>query len=123
MKNSLFHFVILISLLSSCKKNEHFIDDSSVNSKITNTLITSSSCSKSYRILVGSKMEDLWSINQTLDGGYVLCGSSETIAESEHDILILKTDCFGETIWIKTITNDYADFGYDVIELKDGVHF
>lgn len=120
MKNSLFHLAILISLISSCKKNDHFIADSTENSKIINRLVSGSNCEKFYRLLVGNKMEDLWSINQTTDGGYILCGSSETIAESEHDILIVKTDCFGETIWIKTITNDYADFGYDVKELRNG---
>lgn len=112
MRILLLIFIIVISL-GACKKDEPQLNETS---EIANRLIEGSNCSSFYRLIEGNKMEDIWSVKPTLDSGYIFCGLTETIAENGTDIFLLKSNCFGETEWIKTISNGYYDMGTDVIQ-------
>lgn len=123
MKKLLILFIATISIVACTKDDPIDIQQENPiieNPTIENTLITGSNCTSFYRLIEGSGMEDIHSVKQTPDGGYILCGSTETIAENESDILVIKTDCFGETDWIKTISNDFSDYGYDIILISTG---
>lgn len=118
MKKLLILFIAIIFVVACKKDKPEDIQEEELT--IQNTLISGANCTSFYRLIEGSEMEDIYSAKQTLDGGYILCGSSSTIAESESDILVIKTDCFGESEWIKTISNDFADYGYDIIQTSTG---
>ncbi|MFA9390198.1 MAG: hypothetical protein ACERKD_10340 [Prolixibacteraceae bacterium] len=93
---------------------------SSENDTLINTLIQGNGCESFYRSLVGPKMEDLNSIQPTNDGGFICCGSTESIAVNEDDILVLKLNCMGETEWLKTFSGEGADFGIYSIQNSNG---
>jgi hypothetical protein len=61
------------------------------------------------------------SITQARDGGYVVCGTTDFMG---HDILVLKTDSVGGTIWSKTFREDTLfNAGFSVVETEDGGYF
>lgn len=111
--------MISTQLVLACHKDEpkEIIEESPI---IENILISGSNCTSFNRLIRGQKMEELYSVKQTLDSGYIFCGGTETIAENESDILLLKSNCFGETEWIKTISNGDYDMGTDVIQTSTG---
>ena len=124
MKTQLLLFVTVVILFISCRKDKG--QDTIVpepTKEIINSLVSGTDCIRFERLLKGYKMEDIRAVKQTKDGGYIFCGATETIAQSESDILIVKTDCFGKTEWMKTITNAYSEFGYDIIPVSSGGYF
>jgi hypothetical protein len=123
MKNLFPFFISVIVLCISCKKDKK--DQTTPKEveppkEIINSLISGTDCIRFERLFKGYKGEDFMSVKQTPDGGYIFCGSTETIAESESDVLVVKTDCFGRTEWMKTISNTYSDQGYDIIPVSTG---
>lgn len=61
------------------------------------------------------------SVLQTLDGGYIIIGSSFVNQETEsYDLWIIKTDNNGEMLWDKKYHNASADFGCSIEETTDG---
>jgi len=63
-------------------------------------------------ILQGSK-----SVQQTSDGGYVLCGN--TYSSGNIDVILIKTDANGDTLWMKTFGGSNNDYGYSVQQTSD----
>ncbi|MBD3316123.1 MAG: hypothetical protein GF344_10070, partial [Chitinivibrionales bacterium] len=68
----------------------------------------------------GGKSERLHSVRPTNDGGYILCGSTESVSDGEEDVLLLKTDSNGERQWFKTFGAQWSDVGYCAIQTNDG---
>ncbi|MEO8086404.1 MAG: T9SS type A sorting domain-containing protein [Bacteroidota bacterium] len=66
------------------------------------------------RIAAGGT-EDVYDIQQTNDGGYILTGYSDA---SGYGILLLKTDSLGYVSWAKVFGNFY-EFGYSVRQNAD----
>ena len=58
----------------------------------------------------------------TSDGGYIICGYTESFGAGEDDIFLIKTNSSGDTTWTKTIGCERSDIGRSVIETSDG-HF
>jgi hypothetical protein len=125
MKNLFCFFISLIVLFISCRKDKDpkTPKEPEPVKEIINTLVSGSNCTSFERLFKGYKMEEFMSVKQTKDEGYIFCGSTETIAESESDILVVKTDCFGKTEWMKTISNTYSDYGFDIIPVSTGGYF
>lgn len=62
--------------------------------------------------------ESAQGIQQTADGGYIITGS--TNQGGNDDILVLKTDADGHTIWTGRYGGSERDYSFDVIETEDG---
>ena len=59
-------------------------------------------------------------VTQTMDGGYIL-GGSTTLPESNYsDFYIVKTDNFGEIQWTKTYSKNYSDGVAKILQTPDG---
>ncbi|NOQ97220.1 MAG: hypothetical protein GQ561_03570, partial [Calditrichae bacterium] len=63
-------------------------------------------------------------IKQTSDGGYILVGDSDWYWNSDDrksygDILLMKLDAYGDTVWAKKYGGMYWDEGYDILETED----
>ncbi len=61
------------------------------------------------------------SVQQTTDGGYIVCGS-KPFYETPNDagVWLMKTDADGNTIWDKTFNRDVTDFPWSVRQTTDG---
>lgn len=76
----------------------------------------------------GSGKDELMSIKQTNDNGYIILGMSRSDISSDKtensrgidDYWIVKTDVNGVIQWDKTIGGSTYDFPYDILVLDDG---
>jgi len=60
------------------------------------------------------------SVQQTTDGGYIICGHKGIIQFEDYDIWLIKTNAYGDTLWTKTFGGAYEEFGYSVQQTTDG---
>jgi len=61
-----------------------------------------------------------FSVRQTLDGGYVIVGSTMSFGEWLNCIWLLRTDAKGDTLWTKTFSSSSDAVGFSVDETDDG---
>lgn len=59
------------------------------------------------------------SVQQTVDGGFIIVGATEQ-KMGKSDIYLIKTDITGNPIWIKTYGESLDDCGYSVQQTIDG---
>ncbi len=57
---------------------------------------------------------------QTIDGGYIILGYTNSYGAGGYDVWLLKTDAWGDTVWTKTIGGAYDDYGYSLDQTADG---
>ena len=50
----------------------------------------------------GSAMDYGKSVRQTFDNGYIIAGTTTSFGSGGRDILVIKTNAFGDTTWTKT---------------------
>jgi len=67
----------------------------------------------------GSSADDGYSVQQTTDGGYIVCGTTGSFGAGGSDIWLIKTDENGDTLWTKTIGGSNYDKGYSVEQTTD----
>ncbi|MFC1543114.1 leucine-rich repeat domain-containing protein [Candidatus Neomarinimicrobiota bacterium] len=72
------------------------------------------------KIFGGSEFENIISVQQTADGGYILAGQTASFGAGETDIWLIKTDASGGTTWTKTFGGSDKDIGYCVQQTSDG---
>jgi len=60
------------------------------------------------------------SVKQTMDGGYIITGSTSSYGAGTSDVYLIRTDEHGDTIWTRTFGGTYDDAGYSVLENQDG---
>jgi hypothetical protein len=61
-----------------------------------------------------------YSVRQTLDGGYIVAGYTESFGAGLLDIYLVKTDAAGDTQWARTYGESSYDCAYSVCETEDG---
>ena len=60
-------------------------------------------------------------VEQTTDGGYILAGEiSDSLSTEVRDVLLVKTDPFGDILWTKTFGGVNHDIAYAIKQTLDG---
>jgi hypothetical protein len=60
------------------------------------------------------------SMQQTSDGGFIIVGYTNSIGAGYYDIMLIKTDEFGNQLWMRTYGFELHDNGYSVQQTSDG---
>ena len=68
----------------------------------------------------GDKDDRGKSVRQTLDGGYIIIGSTESFGFGNADVWIIKTDALGSMQWERAIGGTEYDFGESISLTNDG---
>ncbi|MFQ5906313.1 MAG: T9SS type A sorting domain-containing protein [bacterium] len=61
-----------------------------------------------------------YSVEQTLDGGYIVVGASRSFAAGWYSVYLVKTDSLGDILWQTTSGGIDGDYGYSVHRTPDG---
>ena len=59
-------------------------------------------------------------VEQTTDGGYIICGGTYSFGEGDEDYYLIKTNSIGDTLWTKTFGGIKEDIAKSVIQTTDG---
>ena len=98
---------------------------------ITGRYQTASMESRLYLIKTDSYGDAMWSktieindyaagesVNETTDGGFIITGLTMSSTTS-HDVLLVKTDVSGDTLWTATYGDTGSEWGYSVQQTAD----
>jgi hypothetical protein len=61
-----------------------------------------------------------YSIRQTSDEGYIICGGTYSYGKGDEDYYLLKTNAQGDTLWTRTFGGNQRDEARSVIQTSDG---
>jgi hypothetical protein len=68
----------------------------------------------------GVSYEIAYSVQQTMDGGYILAGLTGSFDVGGGDIWLVRTDAFGDTLWTRSYGGAEEEQGYSVRQTTDG---
>ena len=68
----------------------------------------------------GTNEEMGYSVQRTLDGGYVVAGKTASFGQGNGDVYLLKTNASGDTLWTRTWGGVGVDFANSVQQTSDG---
>ena len=60
------------------------------------------------------------SVQQTLDGGYIVAGFSDDFEGDDQDVFLVKTNSQGDIVWTRTFGDIDDDQAYSVQQTNDG---
>jgi hypothetical protein len=67
----------------------------------------------------GSENDEGYSVQETMDGGFILAGYTKSSGAGEGDVYLIKTDSMGGTLWTKTYGGPDLDIGWSVYQNSD----
>ena len=68
----------------------------------------------------GAGYEGGESVQQTTDGGFIVCGSTNSFGAGSNDVYLIKTNAQGDTLWTRTYGGTGDDQGNSVQQTTDG---
>ena len=68
----------------------------------------------------GALTDEAYSIQETPDGGYVLCGITEVAGTGDNDVSIIKINSTGDVQWAKQYNKGINDEANDIQTTEDG---
>jgi hypothetical protein len=68
----------------------------------------------------GSDPDVAFSVDQTIDGGYIFAGYSMSFGAGDMDFYLIKTDASGDSLWSRTYGGSGSDWGLSVQQTADG---
>jgi hypothetical protein len=69
---------------------------------------------------VSSSGDGGWSVEQTMDGGYIAAGYTQSSGSGRKDLWLVKTDASGNLVWQKSFGGAEDDVGMSVLQSRDG---
>ncbi len=73
-----------------------------------------------FEKIFGGNAEDFGAaIIPTTDGGYAVCGSSESFGTSGFQMYLIRTDAEGNNLWAKSYGGGFAEQANDIIQTSD----
>src|ERR1051326_907840 len=59
-------------------------------------------------------------IRQTIDNGYIIVGAQSYCTGPAEDIILIKTDSMGDTLWTRCFGGTNTDIGSSILQVSDG---
>ena len=75
---------------------------------------------KTFGGFVSSSGDGGWSVQETVDGGYIVTGYTQSLGNGRKDLWLIKTDGDGRPIWDRTFGGREDDVGMSVQNSPDG---
>ena len=64
--------------------------------------------------------DEAWSVQQTIDGGYILAGFTASFGAGSFDFYLVKTDSLGSVVWAHTYGGSNGEYAFSVQQTIDG---
>jgi hypothetical protein len=68
----------------------------------------------------GTDDDEGWSIVETIDGGYLVAGTTDSYGAGESDVYLVKFDVGGDTLWTNTIGDTLNEKALSIAPTSDG---
>ena len=68
----------------------------------------------------GNNDDEGYEVKQTIDGGYVVCGLTNSFGSGMKDVFLIKTDSLGNLLWTRVFGGSNDDEGYSFVINNDG---
>jgi hypothetical protein len=68
----------------------------------------------------GTMYDSAQSVIQSNDGGFIICGTTNSTGAGAQDLFLVRTDSSGNQLWTKTFGGTRNDYGTSLVQAADG---